>query len=209
MMKSRFFIVFILLISAGFYINFHSDISIPTNRPFREFPAFHNEWRMVSKAIFSDDVLAKLRPTDYLSRKYMGSGRIPVYIYIGYHNGGSDSGEIHSPKNCLPGSGWFKLKEDKVSIDVGLKKLNIINALYQKGEEKELFFYWFFVRGKSLTNEYSLKFAEITNSIVYSRKDAAFVRISIPFESNEKEAFLIGTEFIRDFYPVIAEFLPQ
>ena len=207
--QTRFFTVYILIIITGLYINLHSDITVPLNKSFREFPLHNKGWSMVSESIFTEDVLKKLRPTDYMLRKYIGPENLPVYLYIGYHSGGEDSGEIHSPKNCLPGSGWYKLKEDEISIDSGTKKIKVIKALYQKGEEKELFLYWFNVRGKILTNEFALKFAEITNSMFYRRKDAAFIRVSVPFESDENRAFSAGEKFIKDFYPIIGEFLPE
>lgn len=203
--NTRFLIVCLLLILAGLYINLHSDVEVPLNRPFKEFPMEHKGWHMVSESQFSDEVLNVLKTTDYMLRKYIGSDKMPVYLYVGYHDGGKDSGEIHSPKNCLPGSGWFKLTEDKMNID----DIKLIKAIYQKGKDKELFLYWFNVRGKTLTNEFVLKYAEIKNSMFYRRKDASFIRVSVPFESDENKAFSIGKIFIKDFNPIIEEFLPD
>jgi EpsI family protein len=196
---------------AGLYIHLHSDITVPLNKSLKEFPLRNKEWKMVSESIFDERVLENLKPTDYILRKYVSFDKQPVYLYLGYHSGGKDSGEIHSPKNCLPGSGWYKLKEDKININIdgNMRKINIVKALYQKGEDKELFLYWFNVRGRTLTNEFTLKFAEITNSMFYRRKDAAFIRISVPFESDESNAFSLGKKFISDFYPVIEGFLPK
>lgn len=203
--NTRFLIVCLLLILASLYINLHSDVEVPLNRPFKEFPMEHKGWHMVSESQFSDEILNVLKTTDYMLRKYIGSDKMPVYLYVGYHDGGKDSGEIHSPKNCLPGSGWFKLTEDKMNID----DIKLIKAIYQKGKDKELFLYWFNVRGKTLTNEFVLKYAEIKNSMLYRRKDASFIRVSVPFESDENKAFSIGKKFIKDFNPIIEEFLPD
>lgn len=207
--SSRLIVVYILIMIAGLYIYVHSDITVPMSKSFREFPLNLNGWKMKSESIISDEVLNKLRPTDYVVRAYMKTGYIPVNLYIGYHSGGKDSGPIHSPKHCLPGAGWLKLKEDKVEIDVNSKKINIVKALFQKGYGKELFLYWYYVRGRTLTSEYALKLAEISSSIVQRRRDSAFIRVSIPFESDEEQAFSSGAAFIKDFYPVIEEFLPQ
>jgi len=206
--NERFFAFYVLILLAGLYIHLHADITVPMNKSFREFPLNHGGWRMESESIFSDEVLRKLRPTDYVVRKYLKPDHFPVYLYIGYHSGGRESGPIHSPRHCLPGSGWFKLKEDKVSIDINPNKINLVEAVFQKGDGKELFLYWYYVRGRTLTNEYALKLAEITSSIVQRRRDSAFIRVSVPFESDEEQAFSSGTEFIKNFYPVIEEFLP-
>ena len=86
--------------------------------------------------------------------------------------------------------------------------INLVKTVYQKGGNRELFLYWFQVRDKTLSNEYSLKLAGITGSIIHGRKDASFIRISVPFEENEHEAETAGVRFIRDIYPLIREFLP-
>jgi EpsI family protein len=206
--NSRFFVVYILIIATGLYINLYSEITVPINRSLKELPLSYKGWKMVSESIFDENILEKLRPTDYVLRRYVGSEKIPVYLYVGYHGGGNNSGEIHSPRHCLPGSGWLKIKEDKISINSESGKINLVKAIYQKGEEKELFFYWYKVRGETLSSEFALKFTQIINSMLYRRKDAAFIRVSVPFESDENIASSVGIKFIKDFYPVIERFLP-
>jgi len=207
--KTRFLIVYLLLILAGLYINMHSDVEVPLNRPFEDFPMEYKGWHMISESQFSDDVLNVLRPTDYMLREYVGTEGVLVSLYIGYHGGGKDSGVIHSPKNCLPGSGWYSLSDEKMTVRSGLKEIDLVKAVYQKGIDKELFLYWYEVGGKSVSNEVALKFTEITNSITYRRRDSAFIRVSVDVESDEDMSFLVGEKFIKDFYPVIVEFLPD
>ena len=42
---------------------------------------------------------------DYINRVYLGS-TTPIELYIGYYKDQRSGDKIHSPKNCLPGSGW-------------------------------------------------------------------------------------------------------
>lgn len=207
-MKKRFVIVYVLLMLAGLFITLHADVAVPVNRPLVEFPRRNGEWLMASEAVFSKQVLAVLRPTDYLSRRYMNADGKNVELYIGYHGGGKESGQIHSPKQCLPGSGWFRVSEVKETVEAGGKKINLVKAVYQKGDEKDLFIYWYEVNGRTISGEYSLKAAEIMNSVFNNRRDSAFIRVSVPFEANEEKAFATGVKFVRDFYPLVDEFLP-
>ncbi|MEW6215901.1 MAG: exosortase C-terminal domain/associated protein EpsI [Nitrospirota bacterium] len=207
--NSRFIIVYLLIIITGLYINLHSDIAVPINRPFSEFPINNQDWRMISQSVFSERELKILKPTDYIYRDYLCPDDSHVQIYIGYHDGGKDGGGIHSPKHCLPGSGWYRILEKEISIDAGGKRVDLMKAVYQKGEEKTLFLYWYQVKGRSLSDEYSLKLSEILNSIFYRRRDSAFIRVSMPFEADEEKAFSVGVKFIKDFYPIIQEFLPK
>src|ERR1039457_2113107 len=209
MIKNWYFItVFLLLAIAGLYINLHADITVPMNRPFSEFPTQVKDWRMVSRSGFGADILELLKPTDYLARTYTGKDNQTIQLYIGYHGGGEGGGEIHSPKHCLPGSGWYEASSIKGNLEIGGKNLNLIRAVYQKGDRKEIFLYWFQVKDKSITDEYSLKLSEIANSMLYRRRDASFIRISVPIQGSLDQAIIAGEHFIRDFYPAIRGHLP-
>ena len=169
----------------------------------------HKGWHMISESQFSDDVLNVLRPTDYMLREYTRPEGVPVSLYIGYHGGGKDSGAIHSPRNCLPGGGWYLVSEERITIRSGQKEIDLVKAVYQKGAYKELFLYWFDVKGQSLSNEFALKFAKIKNSILYRRRDAACIRVSVDVESDKDVSLLVAEKLVKDFYPVITEFLPD
>jgi EpsI family protein len=94
-------------------------------------------------------------------------------------------------------------------MNVDGKRLNVNKAVYQNGGIKQLLLYWYMVKGKPITSEYSRKAHEIMNSAFYRRTDAAFIRISMTFEGDEGPALASGIKFINDFYPQITEFLPK
>ena len=123
-------------------------------------------------------------------------------------DGGQGAGEIHSPKHCLPGSGWFEVSSARTRMPGAGGGLNLVRAVYQKGDSRELFLYWYQVRGESISEEYSLKLAEIANSVLYRRRDAAFIRVSVPFGGSEEQALALGERFVGDFYATISSFLP-
>jgi exosortase D (VPLPA-CTERM-specific) len=208
-MVGKFVCIFILLTAVALYLNLHKDLEVPINKTFDQFPRVVSGWRMTQEFAMPDDIQKVLKASDTLTRRYVTAEGETVDLYIGYHGGGKESGEIHSPKQCLPGSGWFELSTMRRSLDVAGTKVNLVQAAYQKGESRQLFLYWFQVQDKSISDEYSLKIAEITNSIVNRRRDASFIRISIPFESDEQGAVATGERFVRDFMPALREFLPE
>jgi EpsI family protein len=145
--------------------------------------------------------LEVLKPTDYLARSYVDEDGNRIGLYLGYHGGGPDSGPIHSPKHCLPGSGWQEVSTVAGALAVAGQNIQLVRAVYQNGYSKELFLYWFQVKGKTLSNEYTLKLAEVTNSIFQNRRDSAFIDLD--------KALAVGEQFIRDFYPHIVAVLPR
>lgn len=207
--KHRFFVVYLLLIAAALFVHLHGNVAVPVNRSLAEIPQRQGGWRMIGQARFDKRVLEVLQPTDYLYRTYVDDQGHRLTLYLGYHDGGPDSGPIHSPKHCLPGGGWQVLSTAAGVLTVGEEKINLVKAVYQNGQSKELFLYWFQVKGKTLANEYALKLAEVTNSIFHNRKDSAFIRISVPFEDDPDKAVALGERFVQDFYPHIAAVLPR
>jgi EpsI family protein len=206
--RRRFLAVYALLIAVGLYLTLHRDLGVPMKKPFDQFPASVSQWRMTQESSLSAEVQAVLKASDVLMRQYQSAQGEQVQLYIGYHDGGKGAGEIHSPKHCLPGSGWFEVSSARTRIPAAGGGLNLVRAVYQKGNSKELFLYWYQVRGETISEEYSLKVAEIANSVLYRRRDAAFIRISVPFAGSEEQAAELGERFVGDFYPTISSFLP-
>jgi EpsI family protein len=207
--QSRYIIVYLLLSLTALFILTHENTAVPVNEPLTDIPTSFGSWTMVGQSRFDPQILANLKPTDYLYRVYRDAQGNQATIYIGYHDGGPDSGPIHSPKHCLPGGGWFELSEVKRTLPVAGRELQVVQAAYQYNEQKELFLYFFQVKGRVLVDEYSLKLAEIANSIFYNRRDSAFVRISVPYKDDRLDVATVGEGFLTEIYPFIAATLPM
>lgn len=208
-MNHRFILIFVLLLAAGAYIYLFKPQPVLLDRPLKEFPMAVGDWKMVRKDTFSQAILDVLRPTDYLSRTYTDSARNIVTLYVGYHGGRKQDGGIHSPRNCLPGSGWFLDSHRLVPVEMQSgEDIEVVNSVMSKGTTTISFYYWFQVRGTVLTDEYSLKLAEVWNSLVAQRKDAAFVRISMNVRDGVDVDEVIH-RFVRDFYPTVQSRLPS
>jgi EpsI family protein len=202
-------VIGILLILTGSYKTLHADLLTPLNRPFSGFPQTVNGWQMSSQDTFSSQTLEVLKPTDYLARTYTDKSGTAVQLYIGYHGGGEGGGEIHSPKHCLPGSGWQELASVQGFVESQGVKINLVKAVYKNDDRVENFYYWFQVRNRTISDEYSLKIAELTGSLLQRRRDAAFIRITLPASLGAARSAEAGERFIKDFYPVIRDFLPR
>lgn len=204
----RVAVVLALLAGAALFISFHKDLQVPLARPFAEFPVAHNGWRMAAQSNFSADILNLLRPTEYLSRSYVRSDGASVNMYLSYFDGSPEGGRIHSPRNCLPGGGWTELSSERIEMSINGEAVNLVRAVYGSGESKEVLYYWFAMRGQTISDEISLKLAEITGSIFHRRRDQSFIRISVQDRNDVGVTQKWIEDFLVDFYPVIGEFLP-
>ena len=208
-LRSRFIVIFVLLAIMALYMNVHRDLVVPLHRSFGEFPASVAGWRMAGQSTLSQDVIKMLRPTEYLSRRYVAEDGTAVDLYLSYFDGGRNSGGIHSPKNCMPGSGWTELSTRRSSMDMGGETLKLVQAVYAMGQHREVINYWFAMRGQTMSDEYSLKLSEITGSMFHNRRDQSFIRISVHAKDNVDAAQKRIEVFLQDFYPVIRDFLPR
>ncbi len=205
----RFYILYLILGLAAFYVHTRSEASVPENKPLELFPQKIGGWSMTGQARFDERTLEVLKPTDYLSRSYRDEDGNLVSLYLGYHSGGPNSGPIHSPKQCLPGSGWNRLHDEVHTVVVTGNPVPYVVAVYQKDSQKQMFLYWFQVREQILTNEYALKLSMVKNSILANRRDSSFIRLSLMMSVDEQNSIEIGERFIRAFYPAIEASLPQ
>ena len=203
----RFAVVYCLFLSAAAYMSFHQQTAAPLAQPLSEFPAELGAWRVVRQDTFNQATLAVLRPTDYLSRRYQDPNGKAVDLYIGYHDGGQGSGPIHSPKNCLPGNGWYEVSSSAMDMDVNGERVRLAQAVYGQEDRKELFVYWFIVRGRTLSNEMGLKVAEIINSVRNGQRGASFVRLSVATEDDPQKAMSTLETFLQQAYPAIHSFM--
>jgi len=207
----RFYVCCILLVMTGIYINYYLDVeAVPLKRPLAEFPAELGHWTTIKDHFFDEETLNTLRVDDYLFRSY-GYKDLSILLYIGYYRTQREGAQIHSPKHCLPGSGWFQLDERIRSIQFGdIAPKELVEAVYQKDTYKTVFLYWYSIQGKNITNEYMLKLGMIYNSIMHNRSDAAFIRVSIPAPNdNLNETINYAEDFLAKAIPVIESFLPQ
>jgi len=69
-------------------------------------------------------------------------------MYIGYHDGGPDSGPIHSPSTVCREEGWHVVAEQTRPLDIAGQRFDVVQSVYAKGGDQEFFIYWYQVKGR-------------------------------------------------------------
>lgn len=205
----RCLVVSVLFVLAWAYMQTHHDRLTLLSNPLGEFPDRLGQWRMTRNSEFDQRTLDVLKPTDYLAKRFTRPDGAVADLYVGYHDGASQAGPLHSPKNCLPGSGWYEVSSERISVQMPDGNMDAVVAVYQNDTSFELFLYWFVAGGKFVADEFSLKIQEVVNSIRYGRRDASFVRISVPIVLGTEQANKQALDFLNELYPVIIRFLPS
>ncbi len=208
-MKKRLIIVSILIVVFTVYMqSFSFQAKVPPRKPLKELPLIWKGWKG-ENFFFSEKLLNNLKVTDYVNRVYRKGDKI-INIYIGYYSYQKEHAQIHSPKHCLPGGGWFRISEEVITPKIkGVQGLKFVRSVYQKNGQKEMFVYWYKMKKDYIVNDYILKLDMIKNSILYHRNDAAFIRISTPIIIDKTSSYKNIITFLEDFLPLFNKYLPD
>jgi EpsI family protein len=206
-------IALIILLAAGvFFRSLSHGENIPVHHSLATFPLQIGPW-VGEVHTLAPNVLQVLKVDDYLWRQYGGMHGPPLGLYIGYYQSMRQGATYHSPKNCLPGSGWYFVETGKIPLqatDGHGQPVEINKFIIQKGLDKQLVLYWYQDRGRVLTSEYWAKAYMILDALLKHRTDGAFIRITVPFlPETEAEAFAQGKAFAEQLFPLLQRYLPS
>jgi EpsI family protein len=183
--------------------------SIISHQPLHELPYTLANWSGQERPL-RDQVVQAVGVSDYTSRIYLSSSELPVDLYVGYYASQRTGDTIHSPKNCLPGSGWDPIKSDYLTISIpGGATITVNEYMIQKDQNKELVLYWYQSRGRVIASEYSGKFWMMVDAISRNRTDGSLVREVTPMNDGEVSARARLVKFTQNIYPKIDSIIPK
>ncbi len=209
----RFWVVVVLFIatSALLYGRGDKDRQV-ASEPLSAVPNQFGQWTGKDRPI-DDRVLEVLGSGEFLSRLYTsGQGEMPVDLFIGYFPSQRSGSSIHSPKNCLPGAGWYfdSSKHDVLTGDDG-KPYKVGEYVISNGSAKQYVIYWYQAHGRSVASEYWAKYYLVHDAIATNRTDGALVRVITPIGSAESlaDARARATGFAAQLAPQLHRFIPD
>ncbi len=144
-------------------------------------------------------------------------GRPPVALYIGYYKSQRQGDTIHSPLNCLPGSGWEPINRTRIAIPVERAPgdpvtVEVNRLVIQKGMDRDIVLYWYQSHGRVVSSEYWGRAWMIADAIRMNRTDGALVRLIAPigFESGAEAASQReATAFVQAIFPLLGAYIPN
>jgi EpsI family protein len=191
---------------------------VPPSRPLEAMPTRLGSWQLVQTGVIEQEVLDVLKADDILNRVYCTdaspdcarTGQGAASLFVAAFRTQRTGKAPHSPKNCLPGSGWVPLSSGEVTIDVGgAAPISVNRYLIAYGSQRQLVLYWYQSRDRVVANEYKAKFWVMADAIRLNRTDTALVRVVIPIVNrDEAQAQATATDFVKSFYSTLREYLP-
>src|ERR1700733_8070871 len=213
LLQSKFVyaLTLVLFVQAVLFYNASHGETTPLAAPLSAFPPQVGSWHLQQEGVVDKDTQEILRADDLLTRNYEGPEG-GANLFIAYFKTQRQGQSPHSPKNCLPGSGWQTVPEETGRVDVPVAggSIHINRYVVAKGDAQSVVYYWYQSQGRVIADEFAAKFYLVSDSIRHHRSDTALVRVVVPIRQNQTEqSEKIGVDFIQAFYPVVKSYLPQ
>ena len=152
-------------------------------------------------------------PGRYLSRLYADpQGSPPIDLFIGYFPSQRTGNSIHSPKNCLPGSGWEFISSNYTSVlATDGKRYNVGEYVIAHGGTKDFVIYWYHAHGRSVADEYRARIYMVADAIRLNRTDGRLIRVITPISPTEEvaSARVRATAFVAELAPQLHRYIPD
>ena len=177
--------------------------SPPPRTAFVDFPMEINGWHGQAFPL-EQRYIDVLRFDDYVLADYRSSANHQVNFYVAYYRSQRKGQSAHSPQSCLPGGGWEIASLTQAELpDSGPAKQPLManRAVIQKGDQKQIVWYWFKQRERNLTSEYLVKLYLLWDAFSRQRTDGALVRLAALVGPGESEAMV--DQRLQEFATVV------
>jgi EpsI family protein len=209
MTSRRFFVVACLMLATGglLHVVAANDL-VPPAAALSALPLQIDEWRGQDAGRLDRETEGVLHADAYLLRTY-SRGQMPLDLFVAYYATQRSGHTIHSPLNCLPGTGWAWVARRRARVPVDFGREIEVNAnVARKSDQEDFVYYWYQSHGRTEAGEVRNKFLLVQDALTLHRSDGALVRVTAPVQPVDARAEEIAS-FIRALFPVLRKHLPE
>jgi EpsI family protein len=177
------------------------------HQPLETIPLEIGDWKGRDAGRMSKPEEDVLRATSYIKRDYYRSDNgMSAGLFIAFYSMQAAGEAMHSPKNCLPGSGWeiWKYGESAVPFENGSVTIN--RYYIQKGRDRQVVLYWYQSYDRVVASEYYAKLCLVWDSVMKQRTAGSIVRITT---ADTPEAERQALELAEKMLPLVKDVLPR
>ena len=195
-----------LMVFTSALVSNRSEI-IPERSRFVTFPTTIGEWRGRASQLetWAESALAV---DDYVLADYSKLDGKGVNLYVAYYASQRTGESPHSPLVCIPGTGWSITRLERLDTNTTHP---INRAIIERNGSKQLVYYWYEERGRSIASEYWSKWYLFSDAIIKNRSDGALVRLitTIAPSELERDADNRLRSFMSALLPNLRDYLPS
>lgn len=126
-----------------------------------------------------ESVLKELKATSIITRTYRKAG-MAADVFVAFYAQQRAGESMHSPKHCLPGSGWEIWDYDSVEIPSGNQRFTVNKYSISHDVDRRLVLYWYQSKSRVFASEYLGKLLLARDALMQNGTAAAIVRVIVP-----------------------------
>jgi EpsI family protein len=209
----RVVLVLVLLLGTAAFLRSRSRAEdLPPRAPLDDFPQQVGDWKG-NRIYIADDVRKILGDGDFMQQVYWRSPDEPaVELFIAYFPSQRTGSTIHSPKNCLPGSGWVPVEALHVPVTrPDGSTIEVNRYVIQKSNMRRLVIYWYQAHDRVVASEYWAKIYMVADAFRRNRTDGALVRVisSLGEWETPAEGQKRMERFLASMFPLLPHYIPN
>jgi EpsI family protein len=156
-------------------------------------------WAEINEQQLDPQTLKTLDATSYLSRGFR-KDNLELDLFVAFYAQQRAGESMHSPKHCLPGSGWEIWRQESAFIPVNGVQVKVNRYSIQNLGKRELMFYWYQSKTRIVASEYFGKILLARDALMTGQTAAAIVRVTLP---DVPGADLRGSAFVSELVPEV------
>ncbi|MCW6509052.1 VPLPA-CTERM-specific exosortase XrtD [Lichenifustis flavocetrariae] len=184
---------------------------IPDRQPLSLFPMQFGDWSGTPH-VMETQFLDMLHLTDYVLADYARpNSDAAVNFYVAYYESQKFGIQSHSPQQCIPGGGWNILSQSLIQIpESDGKAIPANRVLIERQGVRQVAYFWFDERGRTMTNDFELRYYAVRDAMLEGRSDGALIRLVTPVvDGDEAKADARLVEFVGAVKGSLGKYVPN
>jgi EpsI family protein len=181
-----------------------------------DFPSQFNAWTELREDRIDPDTVNTLRADRLLSRTYQSRrAGLPVSLLVAwFQSQRAGLSQPHSPKVCLPASGWEPEATGEMSIPTAAGPITANRYVVSNRGQRDVVLYWYQTSRGAVAGEWASKFWVVAGAVLDRRTDTALVRLVVESGVDDRArgdqlATVTAEDFARVVYPLLRARLPR
>jgi EpsI family protein len=178
----------------------------PAPPPLACFPAEFGGWTVLREDPVAADMANELGADRLFSRTYVRTpaGSLASLFVAWFRTQRGGVRQPHSPKVCLPASGWTPEATGEIALDTTAGAIAVNRFVAVNRRQRAVVLYWYQTPRRAIASEWAAKLWLVADALRDRRTDTALVRvISWPGVGGDAAATATAKEFARDLYPLL------
>ena len=174
-----------------------------------QLPTQIDTWKASGEQFMDATTVAYLKPDEYILRDYVDerSGS-SIGLFVAFFKSLQSQYGPHSPRICLPGSGWLVSSSKVINLPVAGRAEGIPANEFtmEKSNQRILVLYWYQNDRAIWSDEFYGKIRLVPDLIRYHRSDVSLVRMISPLQESTPQGALNNcVRFTQRVYPFLEE----